>query len=189
MNEYKRCHQWTCICFSLAVNITMILYGYASGWTSSSLLILESEEKSPLVQGKMDQNERSWVTSLFAISGVAGTLIYYAIADTVGRKMPLWSVAVPNVVSIIIFMEFYLIRFNLTQNIVDLDIWNSFVCDSFKWCQPIEMVDIFFFSFQKSVFVTSSKKKLHSISLLPFSGTINIFRDTWEIIKFRFINK
>lgn len=84
----------------------MILYGYASGWTSSSLLILESDETSPLVQGAMSQKERSWVTSLFAISGVAGTFIYYGIADIAGRKIPLWSVAIPNAVSKCIFHIF-----------------------------------------------------------------------------------
>lgn len=81
------------------MNLTNILYGYASGWTSSSLLILESDELTPLVDGAMDQEERSWVTSLFAISGVAGTIIYYFIADFIGRKLPLWSVAVPHGVS------------------------------------------------------------------------------------------
>lgn len=85
----------------ILVNIANILYGYASGWTSSSLLILESDE-SPLVEGAMDQEQRSWVTSLFAISGVAGTIIYYFIADFMGRKLPLWSVAVPHGVSIIL---------------------------------------------------------------------------------------
>lgn len=79
--------------------MTNILYGYASGWTSSSLLILESDEKSPLVEGAMDQEERSWVTSLFAVSGVVGTLLYYFIADVAGRKIPLSSVAVPHLVS------------------------------------------------------------------------------------------
>lgn len=82
-----------------SVNLTNILYGYASGWTSSSLLILESDELTPLVDGAMDQEQRSWVTSLFAISGVAGTIIYYFIADFIGRKLPLWSVAVPHGVS------------------------------------------------------------------------------------------
>lgn len=78
----------------------MILYGFASGWTSSSLLVLESDETSPLKQGALDQEERSWVTSLFAISGVVGTLIYYLIADVAGRKFPLWSSAIPHAVSI-----------------------------------------------------------------------------------------
>lgn len=83
------------------MNLTNILYGYASGWTSSSLLILESDELTPLVDGAMNQEQRSWVTSLFAISGVIGTIIYYFIADFIGRKLPLWSVAVPHGVNII----------------------------------------------------------------------------------------
>lgn len=83
------------------MNLTNILYGYASGWTSSSLLILESDELTPLIDGAMNQEQRSWVTSLFAISGVIGTIIYYFIADFIGRKLPLWSVAVPHSVSII----------------------------------------------------------------------------------------
>lgn len=47
----------------------------------------------------MDQEQRSWVTSLFAISGVLGTIIYYFAADVAGRKIPLWSIAVPHGVS------------------------------------------------------------------------------------------
>lgn len=83
----------------MIVNLLNVLYGYGSGWTSSSLLILESNENSPLVDGAMDQEERSWVTSLFAISGVAGTIVYYLLADIVGRKNSLWSVAIPHGVS------------------------------------------------------------------------------------------
>lgn len=82
------------------MNLTSLLYGYASGWTSSSLLILESSDESPLLQGEMNQDERSWVTSLFAISGVVGTIIYYLIADISGRKYPLLSIAIPHCVSI-----------------------------------------------------------------------------------------
>lgn len=79
-------------------NLPNILYGYASGWTSASLLVLNSKD-SPLAKGPLDQEERSWVTSLFAISGVIGTIIYYVLADFVGRKIPLWSVAIPHLVS------------------------------------------------------------------------------------------
>lgn len=82
------------------MNLTSLLYGYASGWTSSSLLTLQSPHESPLVQGAMNQDERSWVTSLFAISGVLGTIIYYFIADVFGRKHPLLSVGIPHGVSI-----------------------------------------------------------------------------------------
>lgn len=85
---------------SSVVNLTSLLYGYASGWTSSSLLTLQSPHDSPLVQGALSQDERSWVTSLFAISGVFGTIIYYFIADVLGRKYPLLSIAIPHGVSI-----------------------------------------------------------------------------------------
>ncbi|XP_055300883.1 facilitated trehalose transporter Tret1-like isoform X2 [Sitodiplosis mosellana] len=84
---------------TIIVNLTTILYGYASGWTSSSLLILESDELTPLVDGAMNQEQRSWVTSLFAISGVVGTICYYFIADFLGRKLPLWSLAIPHGIS------------------------------------------------------------------------------------------
>lgn len=89
------------------MNLTNILYGYASGWTSSSLLILESAENSPLVDGAMDQEQRSWVTSLFAISGVAGTIIYFFLADILGRKYSLWSVAIPHGVSYTLSLFFF----------------------------------------------------------------------------------
>lgn len=85
--------------FTKTANLTNILYGYSSGWSSSSLLVLESNDTSPLIQGELNQEERSWVTSLFAISGVAGTVIYYLIANSAGRKIPLWSVGIPHIVS------------------------------------------------------------------------------------------
>lgn len=75
------------------------MYGLAAGWPSSSLLILESDETSPLHQGKLDKEGRSWVTSLFAISGVVGTIFYYWIADICGRKYTLLSMAIPHGVS------------------------------------------------------------------------------------------
>lgn len=82
------------------VNLINILYGYGAGWTSSSLLTLESNETSPLVGGAtLDREQRSWVTSLFAISGVFGTIIFFLIADITGRKIPLWLLAIPHAVS------------------------------------------------------------------------------------------
>lgn len=81
------------------MNLINILYGYAAGWTSSSLLVLETDETTPLVGGALDREQRSWVTSLFAISGVFGTLIFYFFADYAGLKIPLWSLAIPHTVS------------------------------------------------------------------------------------------
>lgn len=83
---------------SITVNLTNILYGYAAGWTSYSFLILESPSESPLETGTLSQDERSWVTSLFAISGVLGTVIYYFCGDLLGRKISLCSIAVPHLV-------------------------------------------------------------------------------------------
>lgn len=81
------------------MNLINILYGYAAGWTSSSLLILESNENSPLAVGALDKDQSSWVASLFAISGVFGTIIFYMLADIAGRKFPLWLLAIPHAVS------------------------------------------------------------------------------------------
>lgn len=81
-----------------SVNFINILYGFSAGWTSSSLLVLESDETSPLVGGALNREQRSWVTSLFAISGVFGTILFYLVADITGRRMPLWSLAIPHAV-------------------------------------------------------------------------------------------
>lgn len=80
------------------MNLINILYGYAAGWTSSNLLILESST-SPLAGGALDREQSSWVASLFAISGVFGTIIFYFVADIIGRKIPLWFLAIPHAVS------------------------------------------------------------------------------------------
>lgn len=64
----------------------------------------------------MNQDERSWVTSLFAISGVVGTIFYYSIADILGRKFGLCSIAVPHGVSRIIFQVFIGINRYLVRN-------------------------------------------------------------------------
>lgn len=81
------------------MNLINILYGYAAGWTSSNLLILESNKISPLAGGALDREQSSWVASLFAISGVFGTIIFYLISDITGRKIPLWFLAIPHAVS------------------------------------------------------------------------------------------
>lgn len=85
--------------FCFPVNLLNLMYGLAAGWTSASLLILESEETSPLQYGALDEDERSWVTSLLSISGVFGTIIYYHVADFCGRKFSLMSMALPHAVS------------------------------------------------------------------------------------------
>lgn len=86
-------------CFFSTVNLLNLMYGLAAGWPSSSLLILESDDTSPLEQGALDKEERSWVTSLFAISGVFGTIFFYWISDIYGRKYTLMSMAIPHGVS------------------------------------------------------------------------------------------
>lgn len=94
------CWYFFVICVVL-VNLSSVLYGYMVGWASSNILILSSDAETPLVDGAIDQEQGSWIASLFAISGVSGTIIFYLIADIIGRKLPLWSIALPHGVSIV----------------------------------------------------------------------------------------
>lgn len=98
------------------MNLTNILYGYAAGWTSSSFLLLENAKESPLIHGALNQDERSWVTSLFAISGVIGTLFYYVTSDYFGCKYSLLSSAVPHAVSHKLIFSFFFHSFLFERN-------------------------------------------------------------------------
>lgn len=83
------------------MNIYLFGYGITCGWTSSSLMILTSDE-SPLPTGKVNLEEASWIASLVNLGGSIGTLFFGVITNKFGRKKPLIVITVPTIVSHII---------------------------------------------------------------------------------------
>lgn len=68
------------------------------GWTSSSFLLLMSDDESPLPSGKITLEEASWIAGINNIAAFFGNLIFGYITPRYGRKIPLLFIAIPNMV-------------------------------------------------------------------------------------------
>lgn len=74
-----------------------ITYGIACGWPSPTVPILGSEE-TPIESGPLTSDELSWVVGMMCFGGFTGTLLIGWITDRIGRKYPLWILAIPSLV-------------------------------------------------------------------------------------------
>lgn len=75
-----------------------LLYGIDVGWTSTSTLLLMSDE-SPLSSGSLSLWQVSWIGSILCVGGAVGQMVFGYLADAFGRKMGLGLAFVPSVVS------------------------------------------------------------------------------------------
>lgn len=80
------------------VNLLTIAYGTSTGWSSSSFLLLESEENTPLPNGKLTTDELSWISSLMCFGGIMGTLINGWLVNYISIKKLLMALALPQIV-------------------------------------------------------------------------------------------
>lgn len=71
-------------------------YGVACGWPSVTIPILSSID-SPI--GAQSNEILSWIVSLMCIGGLTGTLFFGWITNILGRKIPLWFLSAPSIVS------------------------------------------------------------------------------------------
>lgn len=71
------------------------------GWSSPAILLLSSNE-SPLPDGKITQDEATWLTTLFVFGGAIGNVANVYTTNRFGRKTLLQFNAVPVIVRIII---------------------------------------------------------------------------------------
>lgn len=89
-----------------AVNLLTVGCGCTGGWPSPNILILESDA-TPLATGKITMEECSWIASLWCIGGLIGNPIFCFITNNYGRKMPLVFLAIPAIVSFILFFSHF----------------------------------------------------------------------------------
>lgn len=68
--------------------------GCIAGWPSAAVLILKSEN-SPLPSGPITDEEISWIYALPPVGAVTANFLYGSICSKYGRKIPLFSAAVP----------------------------------------------------------------------------------------------
>ncbi|KAJ6649315.1 Facilitated trehalose transporter Tret1 [Pseudolycoriella hygida] len=84
---------------TFTVNIISVCYGASAAWPSSSFLLLESVESSPLCSGALTKNEMSWIASILCIGGFIGTILSGILADFIGRKYVLCFQGIPSILS------------------------------------------------------------------------------------------
>lgn len=75
-----------------------IAYGTSTGWPSSSFLLLESIENTPLPNA-LTVDELSWISSLLCVGGIAGTLLFGWLVGYISKKKLLLFTALPQLVS------------------------------------------------------------------------------------------
>lgn len=71
---------------------------------SSSFLLLQSDELTPLSSGALTKDEMSWIASILCIGGFLGTIIFGLLADILGRKYVLCFQGIPSIVRKIRFI-------------------------------------------------------------------------------------
>lgn len=84
--------------FLYKVNLCTIGYGLSVGWIASAFLIYNSDD-CPLPSGRVEMHEIAWIGSILGIGGLIGTVAVGWIADSIGRKNSMISMAVPQIVN------------------------------------------------------------------------------------------
>lgn len=73
---------------------------------SSSFLLLQSDELTPLSSGALSKEEMSWIASILCIGGFFGTILFGLLADILGRKYVLCFQGIPSIVRQMTTSEF-----------------------------------------------------------------------------------
>lgn len=82
----------------LVVTLITYCHGIGLGWLSPMLPLLQTEGKSPL-DFVIDVHEASWLGAVISMGAITGNFTYSYIMNRFGRKVALYCLAVPNVVS------------------------------------------------------------------------------------------
>ncbi|XP_031622889.1 facilitated trehalose transporter Tret1-like isoform X3 [Contarinia nasturtii] len=83
---------------TFVVGLFMLTGGITMGWTSSSILVLMSDE-TPLASGKITIEEASWIASLPYAGGIIGNIVFGFVINKFGRKIPIFLLAFPSFLS------------------------------------------------------------------------------------------
>ncbi|KAL7028651.1 hypothetical protein ACKWTF_005938 [Chironomus riparius] len=80
------------------MNLLTFSYGFTCGWLSGALIIFESPE-TPLDTGNLTIEEIGWIASSIAIGGFIANLFFGWLSERTGRKVALYVVVVPQMLS------------------------------------------------------------------------------------------
>lgn len=79
--------------------VSMITTGFGlnNGWAGPNIPLLVSNE-TPLPSGKISMDEASWLVALLPVGGLMGNIFFGCAIKTLGRKWPVFSLAIPMIV-------------------------------------------------------------------------------------------
>lgn len=80
------------------VATTLLNYGLQCGWISPMEKVLKSDSSpsgTPVTDAEM-----SWIASSMSLTAVLGTVLYWYLADTYGRKIGVIAMLIPQAVSL-----------------------------------------------------------------------------------------
>lgn len=111
VGKYKILNNITCIItiykpshtlhMSVSVNIPLTVYNISFGWSSPAIILLTSEELTPLPSGALNMDEVSWMTSILYFGAFIGTFFLgFGISHRdFGRKWPMIIISTLGIVS------------------------------------------------------------------------------------------
>ncbi|KAG4073998.1 hypothetical protein HA402_014203 [Bradysia odoriphaga] len=103
-------------------------HGEFDGVPSSSFLLLQSDELTPLSSGALSKAEMSWVASILCVGGFVGTVLFGLLADVFGRKYILCFQGIPSILSwILIYFAENAIYLYISRFLAGLACGGSFV--------------------------------------------------------------
>lgn len=76
-------------------NLIIVSYGICVGWISPSLLILRSEQLTPLLSGSVTTEESSWIGSILCFGAILGSIFFGCLANYIGTKNAVLCCSVP----------------------------------------------------------------------------------------------
>lgn len=86
-----------CVHLLLTGNLLAMSFGGVCAWASVNFLLLQ-EDNSPVHTGKLMLNEAAAVVSSLTFGGICGNILFGALSERYGRKIPLMCAAIPQFV-------------------------------------------------------------------------------------------
>lgn len=97
LKKNKTFYYFYILIYILATTMSF-LHGVGLGWLSPMLPKLQSKDETPF-EFVIDVHEASWIGATICIGGVLGNLLFLAILDRFGRKIAMYGLAFPHMVS------------------------------------------------------------------------------------------
>ncbi|KAG5682757.1 hypothetical protein PVAND_012090 [Polypedilum vanderplanki] len=85
-------------CGAIFMSLLAFSYGCTCGWTSSAIVILQSND-TPLITGPINSEQAGWIGSSIGIGGFVANFFFGWLSERVGRKVSLYCVVIPQILS------------------------------------------------------------------------------------------